>query len=81
MKFNPFSSLVFLISFIITFQSLCIKSFQLSLSLYLGSEEKLVACSKYGADVTVNYKTTDFAEEVLRVTKKKGRPALLARER
>eukprot|EP00731_Ephydatia_muelleri_P022470 Em0015g53a len=37
-----------------------------------GSDDKLVVCRENGADVTVNYKTTDFAEEVLSVTNKKG---------
>lgn len=37
-----------------------------------GSDDKLAVCRRNGADVTVNYKTTDFAEEVLSATNKKG---------
>jgi NADPH2:quinone reductase len=33
-----------------------------------GSDEKLARCRELGADVTINYKTTDWAEEVLRQT-------------
>ncbi|KAL5477064.1 hypothetical protein EMCRGX_G023806 [Ephydatia muelleri] len=45
---------------------------QLARTLFKGSDDKLVVCRENGADVTVNYKTTDFAEEVLSVTNKKG---------
>ena len=37
-----------------------------------GSEEKLAVCKRYGADVAVNYKTTDFVPEVLSATGNKG---------
>ena len=37
-----------------------------------GSEEKLSVCRKYGADVAVNYKTSDFAAEVLSATDNQG---------
>ena len=41
-----------------------------------GSEEKLAVCSRYGADVVVNYKTQDFAVAVLSVTGDKGKLVL-----
>jgi NADPH:quinone reductase len=37
-----------------------------------GSEEKLEACRKLGADLAINYKTQDFAEEIKKFTEKKG---------
>ena len=33
-----------------------------------GSEQKLQVCKEYGADVAINYKTQDFAVEVLSAT-------------
>ena len=39
---------------------------------HTGSEEKLGVCKQYGADVTINYKTQDFAAEVLAATEDKG---------
>ena len=55
----------------------------LSLSLthtqhtHIGSEEKLGVCKQYGADVTINYKTQDFATEVLAATGDKGGISLI----
>ena len=37
-----------------------------------GSDEKLRKCKEFGADVGINYKTQDFAVEVLSVTNNKG---------
>ena len=37
-----------------------------------GSQEKLSLCSSYGADVTIDYKSQDFSEVVLRETSGKG---------
>ena len=37
-----------------------------------GSDEKCAACVKLGADHAINYRTQDFAEEVLRITAKRG---------
>ncbi|MGC1175430.1 NAD(P)H-quinone oxidoreductase [Polaromonas sp.] len=37
-----------------------------------GSDEKCAACLKIGADHAINYKTTDFAEEVKTLTAGKG---------
>lgn len=36
------------------------------------SAEKLAVCQKYGADVLINYKESDFSEEVLRFTDNQG---------
>ena len=36
------------------------------------SAEKLAVCRKYGADVLINYKESDFSEEVLRSTSDQG---------
>ena len=36
------------------------------------SAEKLAVCRKYGADVLISYKESDFAEEVLRSTGDQG---------
>ena len=38
----------------------------------LGSEEKLQVCAKNGADLGINYKTHNFADEVLKATGNKG---------
>ena len=38
----------------------------------IGSDEKLAVCKSYGADIAVNYKTTDFVAEVLSATGNKG---------
>ena len=40
--------------------------------LCTGSEEKLKVCGEYGADVAINYKTQDFATEVLSATSDRG---------
>ena len=37
-----------------------------------GSEAKLEVCKRYGAHVAINYKTCDFAAEVLAATNNKG---------
>ena len=37
-----------------------------------GSEEKLKVCREYGANVAINYKTQDFATEVLSATSDRG---------
>lgn len=41
---------------------------------FSGSEEKLSVCKRYGANVTINYKTSDFVAKVLSATGKKGQP-------
>ena len=40
--------------------------------VHVGSEEKLQVCKEYGADVAINYKTQDFAVEVLSATANRG---------
>lgn len=42
-----------------------------------GKEEKLRACSNYGADVVINYKKQNFADEVLKETGGKGVDVIL----
>lgn len=42
-----------------------------------GSEEKLAVCKDLGADVGINYKKEDFAEEVLKQTHQKGVDVIL----
>ncbi len=37
-----------------------------------GSDEKCKACIELGADHAINYRTADFADEVLRITDKRG---------
>jgi putative PIG3 family NAD(P)H quinone oxidoreductase len=37
-----------------------------------GSDEKVARCRELGADVAINYKTTDWAAEVLRLTRNAG---------
>ncbi|MDY0871184.1 NAD(P)H-quinone oxidoreductase [Dongia rigui] len=43
----------------------------------VGSEEKAKACRDLGADLAINYRTTDFAAEVLKATDKKGADLIL----
>ncbi len=37
-----------------------------------GSDEKCAACLRFGADAAINYRTQDFAEEVKKLTEKRG---------
>ncbi len=37
-----------------------------------GSDEKLTICKKNGADFGINYKTDDFAAQVMNFTENKG---------
>ena len=39
---------------------------------HAGSDQKLEVCKEYGADVAINYKTQDFAVEVLSATADRG---------
>ena len=43
----------------------------------VGSDEKAAACIALGADHAINYKTQDFAAEVLRITAKAGANVIL----
>ena len=43
----------------------------------VGSDEKAAACKALGADHAINYKTHDFAAEVLRITAKAGANVIL----
>ena len=45
-----------------------------------GSHEKLSLCSSYGADVTIDYKSQDFSEVVLKETSGKGANLISTRE-
>lgn len=40
--------------------------------ILLGSDQKVEVCKEYGADVAINYKTQDFAVEVLSATADRG---------
>lgn len=40
--------------------------------MHAGSDQKVEVCKQYGADVAINYKTQDFAVEVLSVTADRG---------
>jgi NADPH:quinone reductase len=42
-----------------------------------GSDDKCAACLKLGADHAINYRTQDFAEEVKRITAKRGVDVIL----
>jgi NADPH2:quinone reductase len=42
-----------------------------------GSDDKCAACLRFGADAAINYRTQDFAEEVRRLTDKKGVDVIL----
>ncbi len=42
-----------------------------------GSEDKCTACLRFGADAAINYRTQDFAEEIRRLTAKKGVDVIL----
>ena len=39
---------------------------------HAGSDQKVEVCKQYGADVAINYKTQDFAVEVLSATAERG---------
>ena len=42
-----------------------------------GKEEKLSVCSNHGADIMINYKTQNFADEILKETGGKGVDVIL----
>ena len=42
----------------------------------VGSQEKLHICSNNGADLCINYRTQNFADEVLKATENKGETSL-----
>lgn len=48
------------------------KAFGATVIVTAGSDDKCEACRKLGADHAINYKTSDFAEEVKRLTGGKG---------
>ena len=48
------------------------KAFGATVLVTAGSDEKCAACLALGADHAINYKTSDFAEEVKRLTAGKG---------
>lgn len=48
------------------------KAFGATVIVTAGSDDKCEACKKLGADHAINYKTSDFAEEVKRLTGGKG---------
>ena len=48
------------------------KAFGAFVAATAGSDEKAEACRKLGADIAINYRTTDFAEEIRAKTPGKG---------
>ena len=48
------------------------KAFGATVYATAGSDEKCAAMTRFGADVAINYRTQDFAEEVKRLTDGKG---------
>jgi NADPH:quinone reductase-like Zn-dependent oxidoreductase len=62
---------------IIEIQSVCniknaVNGLGLTKYCILGSDQKLEVCKEYGADVVINYKTQNFAAEVLSSTADRG---------
>ena len=53
------------------------KAFGAAVITTCGSDEKTAFCRELGADLAINYKTRDFAEEVKKFTKGKGVNVLL----
>ncbi len=53
------------------------KNFGAKVIVTAGSDEKCDACKKLGADVAVNYKTTDFVPAVMEATKGHGADVIL----
>ncbi|VAV86381.1 Quinone oxidoreductase [hydrothermal vent metagenome] len=53
------------------------KAFGATVITTCGSDEKAAFCRELGADLAINYKTRDFAEEVKKFTKGKGVNVLL----
>ncbi len=53
------------------------KAFGATVIVTAGSDDKCEACRKLGADHAINYKTADFAEEVMRLTGGKGADVVL----
>jgi len=53
------------------------KAFGATVVTTAGSDEKTAFCRKMGADHAINYRTHDFAEEVKRITDKRGVDVIL----
>jgi putative PIG3 family NAD(P)H quinone oxidoreductase len=53
------------------------KAFGATVVTTAGSDEKTAFCRKMGADHAINYRTQDFAEEVKRITEKRGVDVIL----
>ncbi len=53
------------------------KAFGATVLVTAGSDEKCAACLALGADHAINYRTADFAAEVLRLTQGKGADVVL----
>jgi putative PIG3 family NAD(P)H quinone oxidoreductase len=53
------------------------KAFGATVVTTAGSDEKTAFCRKMGADHAINYRTQDFAEEVKRITDKRGVDVIL----
>ena len=55
------------------------KAFGATVIATAGSDDKCAACLRLGADHAINYKTADFAAEVLRLTNQRGADVVLDR--
>jgi putative PIG3 family NAD(P)H quinone oxidoreductase len=53
------------------------KAFGATVMTTAGSDEKTAFCRQLGADYAINYRTQDFAEEVKRITDKRGVDVIL----
>jgi len=53
------------------------KAFGATVLVTAGSDEKCAACRDSGADHAINYRTSDFAAEVLRLTRGRGADVIL----
>ena len=53
------------------------KAFGATVIATAGSDDKCAACLRLGADHAINYKTADFAAEVLRLTNQRGADVVL----
>jgi NADPH:quinone reductase len=53
------------------------KAFGAAVLVTAGSEEKCEACSRLGADLAINYRTTDFVAEVRQFTRGRGADVIL----
>jgi NADPH2:quinone reductase len=53
------------------------KALNVTVAVTAGSDERLAACRELGADITINYKTQDFVEELKKATNGHGADVVL----